>query len=158
MPNIRDFLPPPPWEGPPLPRGWIDAYFDQVAMAPAEFPWFHGTNLSYTSKILQEGLTPQLVPEDPEKGPRVFLTPTPFYAAVYGDTILRVRIPKEMERFIIPGTETVWSVDWTIPPEDIDVYGQVVNRGPWETENNLVFQRVEIKLADGRVITGRTFG
>lgn len=48
MPNIRDFLPPPPWEGPPLPK----RFRGPMILFHASPRW---------RKILQEGLKPRVL-------------------------------------------------------------------------------------------------
>ena len=53
MPDIRDFLPQPPWEGPPIPGGLIYR---------PKFVMYHATPMKDLGVIMSQGLIPQPAP------------------------------------------------------------------------------------------------
>ena len=117
MPDPRDFLPQPPWEGPPIPRGIKRRIMPRY--------YYHVTTRELVNKVLKEGLVPQERTGDSaywgRVTKRIYLLEEIDEGGFYGDVILRVKIP--------PGIRVEQSmyaegfyVTRPIPPEYIEVY------------------------------------
>lgn len=98
----KDLLPPPPWEGPPIP-----IYLQKRV-------FYYGVSAKDVPSILREG-----VKVEKTRWKRIFLTRTPSYAADYGDVVLEVRLPRHF-----PISRSMMGEYMTyedIPPESIRV-------------------------------------
>lgn len=115
MLGFRDLLPPPPWEGPPLPR-----------LIQGKL-YYHGTSHRRLGRIKEEGLTPIAY----NGKALLFLSPDFNYAADWGDVVVSVRLPKNFPVYY-KGKEAGYDEYYTtekIPPEYIV---EVIKRGVME--------------------------
>jgi len=107
MPDPRDFLPQPPWEGPPIPRFFKEWYYIQ-SLPPINYLYHHsyysglkGIAQTWAIRPAPGRLTTSLTTD-----PGRYLSPLPFLAGVLGgigvEGVVRIPYDERMRRLAIP--------------------------------------------------------
>jgi len=120
-----------------------------LAGSSSKIQLFHGTSQEITRKALKEGLKPQKVEES--EFPCIYLAYNPLHAARYGDTIIKVSLPKEEMGYLRETLPGYMKSVYTIEPKFLGLWGKVIS-----IEGEPPDQIATIRKVDGTVVSGNT--
>lgn len=107
MPDPRDFLPQPPWEGPPIPRFFKEWYYIQ-SLPPKNYLYHHSyySGLKGIAQTWSIRVDPGKMTMSLTTDPGRYLSPLPFLTTALGglgvDGVVRIPYNEEMRRIAVP--------------------------------------------------------